>query len=103
MQQNNWNVEFSWVKAHIGIQGNETADRLAKEAAESRNIVECYSKIPKSVITSELKSKSEQKWQKDRDQTTKVQYQIILAQHFGQAKTKTNTKFHHNSYRSWKY
>ena len=71
MQQNNWNVEFSWVKAHIGIQGNETADRLAKEAAESRNIVECYSKIPKSVITSELKSKSEQKWQRDWDQTTK--------------------------------
>ena len=71
MQQNNWNVEFSWVKAHIGIQGNETADRLAKEAAESRNIMECYSKNPKSLITSELKSKSEQKWQREWDQTTK--------------------------------
>jgi len=28
-----WTVFFNWEKAHIPIQGNETADRLAKEAA----------------------------------------------------------------------
>ena len=50
-------MKFSWEKAHIGIQGNETAGRLAKEAAGSRNLVECYSKLAESVIPVNLNLK----------------------------------------------
>jgi ribonuclease HI len=32
LNKQNWKIEFKWVKAHVGIYGNEIADRLAKEA-----------------------------------------------------------------------
>jgi hypothetical protein len=44
------------VKAHTGIEGNEVADTLAKEAAqddEERNIV--YDRIPISTIATRVK------------------------------------------------
>ena len=41
MERNEWKVEFSWIKAHVGQRGNELADRLGKEASRNKNIEEC--------------------------------------------------------------
>jgi ribonuclease HI len=67
----NWKIQFCWVKAHAGIQGNELTDTLAKEAATNTDIIECYKKVPKSGVLSELGGISVEKWQREWDQTTK--------------------------------
>ena len=48
LHKRNWTVVFNWVKAHAGNYGNETADRLAKEATQSQYVT--YSRIAKSAI-----------------------------------------------------
>jgi ribonuclease HI len=54
METQEWKVEFSWIRAHAGHHRNELADQLAKEAANTKNIDECYNRIPKSAVLCEL-------------------------------------------------
>jgi len=56
-------VFFNWVKAHVGIQGNDMADRHAKKAVKE-NIGEIvYGKIPRETIITEEKENGLTKWQ----------------------------------------
>ena len=71
LERQNWKIEFNWIKALAGHQGNELADELAKEAATNSNIKLCYDRIPKSAVKSELSENSETKWQIEWDRTTK--------------------------------
>ncbi|KAJ4430954.1 hypothetical protein ANN_19547 [Periplaneta americana] len=59
--QPGWNITYSWVKAHVGIFGNELADRLAKKAAREDTLH--YSKIPMSGVTKTLREESLAKWE----------------------------------------
>ncbi|GBN17961.1 Putative protein in type-1 retrotransposable element R1DM [Araneus ventricosus] len=55
-------IEFYWVKAHIGIRGNEMADVLAKNATRRENIDHIV-KIPKSWVNHQFKLLALKKWQ----------------------------------------
>jgi ribonuclease HI len=71
----NWKIQFCRVKAHVGNQGNELADALAKGAAKNADMAECYKKVPKSVVISELGGIIVEKWQKEWNQTTRKKSQ----------------------------
>jgi ribonuclease HI len=43
-------ITFSLLKAHVGIYGNELADRLGKEAAQSNGTSIAFKRIPKSTL-----------------------------------------------------
>jgi len=57
-----WKITFSWVKAHVGICGNELADRLAKEAARSNSTSIAFNRIPESTLYYEAAEEAKQNW-----------------------------------------
>jgi hypothetical protein len=71
MEMQNWKIDFNWIKAHAGHHGNELPYQLVKEEATSREINECYKRIPKSAVLRELSEHSVTKWQGEWDHTTK--------------------------------
>lgn len=38
INQQNMYVQFVWVPAHVGVEGNEKVDKLAKDALKAENI-----------------------------------------------------------------
>jgi ribonuclease HI len=68
----NWTIEISWVKAHIGIYGNELADQLSKSATRNSDIAVSFNRIPTSTLYSKLNEVITQKWQTDWDNCTKA-------------------------------
>jgi len=71
MEQQEWKVAFRWIKAHARLRGNETAEKLAKEAASNKKEDECYNRFPKREVMSELKGQSLNQWQQEWSRTTK--------------------------------
>ena len=56
LTKESWTINFGWAKAHIGIEGKEAADKLAKEAAHDendQNIV--YDRVQPTTVATKIK------------------------------------------------
>jgi ribonuclease HI len=72
LRGNNWNIAFSWVKAHAGNRGNELADKIAKSAAMDDENENSYNRIPRSAKYKELEDEMIIKWEKEWEETPKA-------------------------------
>ncbi|KAG8179194.1 hypothetical protein JTE90_004023 [Oedothorax gibbosus] len=66
----NKSINIYWIKAHVGIFGNEVADTLAGAAHDLSKYTENI-KIPKSFLKKTLKDETIIRWQEDWDSSEK--------------------------------
>ena len=72
LERANWNIELSWVKAHVGIVGNELTDRLAKAAARDGDAKIVFNRVSMSTLIRKIEEETKQKWQKEWEECTKA-------------------------------
>ncbi|KAK9507797.1 hypothetical protein O3M35_007571 [Rhynocoris fuscipes] len=64
-------VKIEWVKAHVGIAGNDLANKLAKETEADLEMEVSYQKCPKSFRKSKFRGESEEKLKENWKTTSK--------------------------------
>ena len=72
LKRANWNIELSWVKAHVGIVGNELADRLAKAATSDNDAKIVFNRLPLSTLISKIEEETQLKWQNEWEECEKA-------------------------------
>lgn len=89
LQQNGWTIHFTWVKAHVGNEGNELADNLAKLAANSPEMELAYNLIPNSTIKREQREISLQTWENEWKNSSNGS---VTKEYFPTVKSRLRTK-----------
>jgi len=89
LERSGWQIMFSWVKAHIGVHGNEIADKVVKEATRSTTTRYEYTRIPKSYLYHVAAEEAKQKWQAEWITSYKA---AATKQYFPSLRDKLGTK-----------
>ena len=72
LERANWNIELLWVKTHVGIVGNELANRLARAAASDSEAKIVFNRLPLSTLISEIEEETQLKWQNEWKECAKA-------------------------------
>ena len=72
LERANWNIELSWVKVHVGIVGNELADRIVKAAASNKDAKIVFNRLPLSTMISKIEEETKLKWQNECEECAKA-------------------------------
>jgi hypothetical protein len=72
LERANWNIKISWIKAHVGVIGNELADWLAKAAVSDSDAKIIFSSLPMSTLISSKEEETKLNWQKKWEECTKA-------------------------------
>lgn len=70
----NKKVSIQWTKSHVGTEGNERADLLAKEAANNDSLEPIQLLFPTSLLKKALKSNLISNWQSSWSSSTKGRF-----------------------------
>ena len=79
--KSNLTLKFTWVKAHVGIYGNELADKLAKEATRKGEF--SFISIPKLEIIQQLREQNIAMWRNQWDRQQKDKQRKNFSNHQG--------------------
>jgi ribonuclease HI len=71
LERANWNIKISWIKAHVGVIGNELANRLAKAVSDG-NAQIAFNRLPMCSLISKIVEETQLNWQKEWEECTKA-------------------------------
>lgn len=84
-------LKFVWVPAHVGVQGNETVDKLAKQALKHM-IVEVQIPLSKAEIKGIIKNQINKKWQEMWDRGIKGRHLYSIQKQVGKGRLCLNNR-----------
>ena len=77
----NWTIHFGWVKAHIGIERNKAADKLAKEATHDKNDQNIiYDRVLATTAATKINKQGLIKWHSMKQHRERSSVPIVLEQ-----------------------
>jgi ribonuclease HI len=68
LERANWNIKICWIKAYVGVVGNE----LAKAAASDSDAKIVFSRLPMCTLISKIEEETKLNWQKEWEECTKA-------------------------------